>query len=159
MLINFRDIRNDQDPDIVRVERNRFRGTVVGNNVFVLYRRRKPPNAFGLLIEPNSSDYTAAELGGRLMHEQLAETVVAGGGIRISRNSPMGEINFEFIHTGFALHRVAHLIAQGFNHDDVSDFRDARVTLMNKPFPQVATVAELIRQYIKLGNPESNHGC
>lgn len=79
MLINFRNIRDGQDPVIVRVERNRFRGTVVENNIFVLYRRRTPPNAFGLFIEPNSSDYTARELGGRLIHEQLAETIVTGG--------------------------------------------------------------------------------
>lgn len=72
----------------------------------------------------------------------------------------MRVVNFEFMHTSFVLEKVGHLIALGFNHDDVSDFRDARLTLMNKPFLQVATVAELIRQYIEPnGNSECKHDC
>ncbi|MCI0562420.1 MAG: hypothetical protein MN733_28370 [Nitrososphaera sp.] len=162
MLINFRNIRDGQDPVIVRVERNRFRGTVVENNIFVLYRRRTQPNAFGLFIEPDSSDYTARELGGRLMYGDgaLAETIVTGGWIRMNRDPPMRVVNFEFMHASFVLEKVGHLIALGFNHDDVSDFRDARVTSMIEPFLKVATVAELIRQYIEPnGNPKCKHDC
>lgn len=149
MQINFRDIRDDQDPETVHVWRNRFRGSVVENNTIV-HQSRRLSHAFELFIEPSTSDYTAAELGGRLMQEQLAETVVAGGGIRISRDPLIRVVNFEFIDPSVALEEVAHLIALGFNHDDVSDFRDARVTFRNEPFLQVATVAELIRQYIQL---------
>lgn len=34
MLINFRNIRDDQDPDAVHEWRNRFRGSIVQNNIF-----------------------------------------------------------------------------------------------------------------------------
>lgn len=139
MQINFRDIRNNSDT--VRVWRNRHRGDVEGNNTFVLYKRRGLPHKFELFIEPNPT-YSAAELGGRLMQD-LAETVVAVGEIRISRE-PL--INVEFISPDVAQEEVAYLIAEAFKHNTVVDLH-ARVTLKSKPFMGVATVAELIRRF------------
>lgn len=154
MLIDTRNIHADlpQDPGTVVVERNRWRGFYVDNNVFVLYERQRT-NGVALFIEPVNSDYTAEELGGRFMEEGRAQTVLTGGTIN-NRRDPVSyahidwAVDLKFIDKSQST-ILLRLLAVGFNDADLIDFRSAKVTYRNEPFLDIPTITDLIRRYIK----------
>jgi len=149
MLIDFANIEDSDSQECLTVRRNRSRGDFVNNNTFVLYRRPRFEHAFGLFLHPSSQEYTAPEIGGRFIFEGRADAVIAGGETSFNLQTRVLAVSFKFITPDpLSVREVGRLVALGFNHDDMSDFRAAIVTYECSLSFEVTTVAELIRKYI-----------
>jgi hypothetical protein len=128
----------------VEVNRIRYRGDERGKYVFVLYERSAiGPSPYGLFVAPTSFDYTSMELGGRLLEDSTtarAHIILAGGTMTESA------ARIDFVdQERCSLDNVAHLMAEGFFHKVMDDFRRAKLSYKDEPVIGCSSIKQLLK--------------